>query len=195
MVKIPSRLGDPEPQFSVRGHAAKTLWKAAAASLAIVFLASVARIFRLRISLTDSAAAPGIYRVVPGVPIHDGDLIAACLPAPIATEGLSRGYLKRGDCPGKTEPVAKVAGALPGDLVNVQAQSVSVDGVAFANSATATHDSKGRELSHVPWGRRVVRAGEVWLFGFNDPRSWDARYFGPVPISAICGVLKPVVTW
>ena len=194
-VKQGSGSVDPKPQFSFRGHAAKVIWKAAEASLAIAFIVSVARIFGLRISLTDSAAAPGIYRVVTGVPIHDGELIAACLPASISGDGLSRGYLKRGDCPSGAEPVAKMIGALPGEVVEVLPGSVSVDGNTFTNSATATRDSKGRALSNVPWGRREVRHGEVWLFGFNDARSWDARYFGPVPLSAIRGVLKPVLTW
>jgi type IV secretory pathway protease TraF len=34
-----------------------------------------------------------------------------------------------------------------------------------------------------------------WLFGFNDAHSWDARYFGPVPLANLRGVLTPVVTW
>ena len=44
-------------------------------------------------------------------------------------------------------------------------------------------------------GARRVAPGEVWLFGFNDRRSWDARYFGPVPLADVRGVLKPMVTW
>ena len=162
---------------------------------AILLLSLAGTIFGLRISLTDSAAAPGIYRVVTGLPVRDGELVAACLPPSIASEALARGYLQLGDCPSKIEMVAKVAGALPGEVVEVLPGSVSVNGRTFADSATAPRDSKGRALSHVPWGRREVRPGEVWLFGFNDPRSWDARYFGPVPISAIRGVLKPVLTW
>jgi type IV secretory pathway protease TraF len=47
----------------------------------------------------------------------------------------------------------------------------------------------------VPWGRRRVAPGEVWLFGFHNPRSWDARYFGPVPLSGVRGVLQPILTW
>ncbi|MGH7812397.1 MAG: S26 family signal peptidase [Candidatus Binataceae bacterium] len=189
------RVGDPKPQFWVHGHAAKVLWKAAGVAAGVSLLAALAWVFRLRISLTDSAAAPGIYRVVSGAPVRDGELVAACLPAPIAREGLSRGYLGPGNCASGIEPVAKIAEALPGDSLEVLAGSVSVDGNTFANSAVALRDSKNRPLSHVLWGRREVRPGEVWLFGFNDPRSWDARYFGPVPISTIRGVLKPVVTW
>lgn len=69
-----------------------------------------------------------------------------------------------------------------------------VNGARFANSEVAEHDSAGRTLQHVEWGRHVVRPNEVWVFGFNDPRSWDARYFGPIPISSVRGNLKPVLT-
>ena len=37
--------------------------------------------------------------------------------------------------------------------------------------------------------------GQVWLFGFNDRRSWDSRYFGPVPLANVRGEIKPVVMW
>jgi type IV secretory pathway protease TraF len=40
-----------------------------------------------------------------------------------------------------------------------------------------------------------VGEGEIWLFGFNNARSWDARYFGSVPSANLRGGLKPVVTW
>jgi len=34
----------------------------------------------------------------------------------------------------------------------------------------------------------------VWLFGLNDLRSWDSRYFGPIPDRLIRGALQPVLT-
>ena len=95
--------------------------------------------------------------------------------------GLARGYLREGDCPAGAEPVAKVIGALPGDVVEVEPGFVAVNGVKFPNSQTAARDSAGRPLAHVLSGAHRVGAGEVWLFGFNNARSWDARYFGPVP--------------
>ncbi len=160
--------------------------------IAVAFLVALGRVLSLRISLTDSAAPAGIYRIVHGVPVERGELVGACLPLSIAQEGLARGYLSKGDCPGGTEPVAKMIGALPGDVLEVQPGGVSIDGTMFADSAVAERDSIGRPLPHVAWGRRQIEPGEVWLFGFNNARSWDARYFGPVPLSGVRGVLKPM---
>jgi type IV secretory pathway protease TraF len=80
-------------------------------------------------------------------------------------------------------------------VVEVEPGWVAVNGVKFANSQAAERDSADRPLAHVLSGARRVGRGEVWLFGFNDTRSWDARYFGPVPLTDIGGVLRPVVTW
>jgi conjugative transfer signal peptidase TraF len=157
-------------------------------------LAAAGLFFHLRITLTDSAAPAGVYRVSVA-PVRRGVLVAACLPAAIARQGIARGYLREGDCPAGAEPVAKVIGAVAGDTVDVEPGWVAVNGVKFPNSRTAARDSAGRPLAHVLSGARRVGAGEIWLFGFNDARSWDARYFGPVPFAGVRGVLRPVVTW
>jgi conjugative transfer signal peptidase TraF len=167
---------------------------ASAAALGVVGLLLSAHIFELRVTLTDSAAPAGIYRVSASA-AGRGALVAACLPAAIARTGLARGYLRQGDCPVGAEPVAKLVGALPGDVVELAPGQVAINGVPIANSRTAARDSAGRPLSHVAWGAHRVVAGQVWLFGFNDARSWDARYFGPVPLASLRGVLTPVVTW
>jgi conjugative transfer signal peptidase TraF len=168
---------------------------AAAAVIVLAIPISLGRLLHLRITLTDSSAPAGLYRLVTAAPAERGALVAACLPQPIARHGLMRGYLRNGDCPAGAEPVAKVVGALPGDVVTVESDRVAVNGVRFQDSRMAARDSAGRPLAHVRWGVRRVDAGEVWLFGFNDPRSWDSRYFGPVPLAAIRGALQPVVTW
>jgi conjugative transfer signal peptidase TraF len=157
-------------------------------------LIASAWMFQLRIMLTDSSAPAGIYQLVAAAP-ERGDLVLACLPAAIARQGLRRGYLQKGDCGSGAEPVAKVIGALPGDTVELEPDRVAVNGSPFANSRTAAVDSHGRPLGHVPSGAYRAAAGEVWLFGFNNRRSWDARYFGPVPLANVRGVLRPVVTW
>ena len=163
-------------------------------AIAAVFLIGFGEAFGLLISNTDSAAPAGVYRVV-GSNVRRGDLVAACLPIAVARQGLARGYLRTGGCPGGAEPVDKIIGALPGDLVDVEPGWVAVNGKRFAHSKTAVHDSAGRALTHVVWGQHRVGPNGVWLFGFNDRRSWDSRYFGPVPIANVHGELKPVVTW
>jgi conjugative transfer signal peptidase TraF len=165
------------------------------AAIAVALFIALGRLFALRISLTDSAAPAGIYRIVSGVSVDRGELVGVCLPPAIAQEGLARGYLSKGDCPGGTEPVAKIIGALPGDALEVQPGWVSVDGQVFADSAVSARDTIGRPLPHVLCGKHQVAPGQVWLFGFNNRRSWDSRYFGPVPLAGVRGVLKPILTW
>lgn len=174
--------------------ARSALGMAGGLAIGVTILIAIGKAFGILISNTDSAAPAGIYRVA-GHEIRRGELVAACLPIAVAQEGLTRGYLRTGGCPGGAEPVGKLAAALPGDVVVIEPGSVSVNGRRFAHSATAARDSHGRPLPHVPWGSRRVASYEVWLFGFNDRRSWDARYFGPVPLTSIKGELEPVLTW
>ncbi len=163
-------------------------------ALAAALLIAIGEAFGVLISNTDSAAPAGVYRVV-GRDVKRGELVAACLPIAVAQEGLARGYLRTGGCVGDAEPVDKIAGAVPGDVVQIEPGWVAVNGKRFARSATAAYDSADRSLAHVAWGRRRVAAKEVWLFGFNDWRSWDSRYFGPVPLANVRGTLAPVLTW
>ena len=193
--KVASERVVPRLPFKCFRHARRPLLAMLGPVIAVAFLVMLGRFLGLRISLTDSAAPAGIYRLASGISVKHGELVAACLPASIAQEGLARGYLREGDCPDGIEPVAKIVGALPGDVLDVQPGRVSLDGQVFADSAVAAHDSMGRPLPHVPWGRRQVAPGEVWLFGFHNVRSWDARYFGPVPLSEVRAALKPVLTW
>jgi conjugative transfer signal peptidase TraF len=176
-------------------HPRKTILALLGPAIAGALMIVLGRILGLRISLTDSAAPAGIYLVVPKLSVERGELVGACLTTSIAQEGLARGYLSRGDCPSGAEPVAKVVLALPGDIVTVTPAGVSVNTKAFGDSPVAARDSNGRPLRHVRWGRHRVAPGEVWLFGFHNPRSWDARYFGPTPLSGVRGVLQPILTW
>ncbi len=163
-------------------------------SIAAAVLIAVGDAFGVLISNTDSAAPAGVYRVVSGKFQH-GDLVAACLPTVIAQEGLAHGYLRIGGCAGNAEPVGKIVGALAGDVVEIEPGFVAVNGVRFKHSAVAARDSAGRPLRHLAWGSYRVAVGQVWLFGFNDRRSWDSRYFGPVPLANVRGEIKSVVVW
>jgi conjugative transfer signal peptidase TraF len=150
--------------------------------------------FGILIANTDSAAPAGVYRVVSD-DFHRGDLVAVCLPVAIAQEGLARGYLRTGSCPGNAEPVGKLAGALPGDIVAIAPDGVTVNDTRIPHSPVASYDTHGHPLAHVTFGKYRVSSDEVWLFGFNNRRSWDARYFGPIPLTNVRGKLEAVLTW
>jgi conjugative transfer signal peptidase TraF len=173
-------------------------WAPLLAGISTVLIAAgitfLMRNFRIGLTPSNSSCAEGFYRLV-DAPIRRGELAAACLPVNAEQEGLIRGYLSSGDCPGGAEPVLKVIGGLRGDEVDVEAGWIAVNGRRLANSATLMVDSIGRPLTHVVWGKRRVGPGEVWLFGLNNRRSWDSRYFGPIPLQAIRGVAEPLVTW
>ncbi len=124
-------------------------------TITALILIAIGKVFGILISNTDSAAPTGIYRVT-GHEIRRGELVAACLPIAIAQEGLARGYLRTGGCPGGAEPVGKIAAGLPGDVVEIEPGRVSVNGRRFADSATAAHDSHGRPLAHVSSGKHRV---------------------------------------
>jgi conjugative transfer signal peptidase TraF len=154
--------------------------------------------FDLRIALTDSATPAGIYQMRPLSSFSRGELVAACLPSDITHFAVSRGYLSVSpisECPDHAAPIGKLLLALPGDQVEIGPDFIAINGQRFAHSATAQRDGSGRRLPRTPAGEYRVPAGSVWLFGFNDPRSFDSRYYGPLPISAIRSVAVPLVTW
>ena len=145
------------------------------------------------VRLNVSASAPfGLYRLV-DEPVARGVLVVACVPLAAARLARERGYLGEGFCPGGIQAVLKRVGALPGDLVDLGLDGLAVNGTQLPDSAPAASDSRGRQLHHAPWGRTVVAPREVWLIGVETTRSWDSRYFGPVPLDHIHAV-RPVLT-
>jgi conjugative transfer signal peptidase TraF len=120
--------------------------------------------------------------------------VVACLPTAVGAFGRARGYLRPGDCPGGAQPVLKRIGAVAGDRVELDGDGVMVSGVRLLARPIEVLDSAGRPLPHAAFGSRVAAPGEVWLFGPSPGRSWDSRYFGPVPATSVRGVVRPVLT-
>jgi conjugative transfer signal peptidase TraF len=163
-------------------------------SVGLVLTVLAARMAHIRVISTDSSAPVGIYHLVPA-PLTRGELVLACLPAESADLALTRGYLGAGNCPASAEPVAKIVGALPGDTVQLDRDFVAVNGTRIPHSPTLPRDSMNRPLEHIPWRTYRVDNGEVWLFGFNNPHSWDSRFWGSLPTSNVRGALRPILTW
>jgi len=153
---------------------------------------ALAGVVGLRVNATASMPQ-GIWQVeAPGALIGRGEIVSVCLPqSPALNEAAERGYIPAGACPGGREPLVKPVAAVAGDRVTVTA--LAVNGEPIAQSAPLDEDSAGRPLRPVPAGAYSVPAGEVWLLSGHDPRSFDSRYFGGVPVTNIQGVARP--TW
>ena len=146
-----------------------------------------------------SASMPrGLWRVMRSdVPLRRGAVVALCLPdIPPMWEAVRRGYVPAGSCPGGFAPLIKPVAAVPGDVVQVTPAGVAVDGDPVANSLALARDSAGRALHGMPAGVYPVAPGQVWVLSGHDRRSFDSRYFGPVPVHAIRGLARPLwVFW
>jgi conjugative transfer signal peptidase TraF len=181
-----------DPQAPIRHLKLQLLWLLVGAIL-ITLLAFTTGSFGFVITLTDSSCPIGIYCLV-RKPIERGELVEACLPNTIASYGIAREYLASGRCPNGAEPVIKIVGATRGDRVDLSSEEIRVNGVALPQSATLSRDSRGRDVQTLRRGTYHTPNNLVWLFGLHDARSWDSRYFGPVPVECILGALVPAFT-
>lgn len=147
----------------------------------------------LRINTTPSMPS-GIWMIVSARTVPQrGDILAVCLPHGAALrQAVHRGYIAAGSCPDEAEPLVKPVAAVSGDLVTVSASGITINAMPIANSAPLTRDEAGRMLHAVPAGSYRVAPDEVWLLSDRDPRSFDSRYFGAVPVGNVLGVAHPL---
>jgi conjugative transfer signal peptidase TraF len=135
----------------------------------------------------------GIWKVdsITG-PVQRGQIVSICpVDTAMFQTALSRNYLSWGLCPGGYSSLLKPVAAVPGDRVTISAQGITVNGVIVSNSRGRTKDSLGRPLTQVQAGSYTVKPGTVWLVS-SHPRSFDSRYFGPLPSANILGSAKPI---
>lgn len=147
--------------------------------------------FRLN---TTTSMPRGLYRSVGGE-VTPGSWVSVCLPPEIARFGVERGYLGAGSCPHGTEPVLKEVAAVAGDVVEVTGVGVVVNGKLLENSRPLERDRGGRDLIAYRSAARPVAPGEVWLHSPFEARSWDSRYYGPIPLECVTDVVAPLVTF
>ena len=96
-------------------------------------------------------------------------------------------------CPDGFSPLIKPVVAWPGDLVTVSATGVSINGRLLKNSAPIDRDSKGQFLHSFPVGEYRVGPKELWVVSSFSSRSFDSRYFGPIPLKCVHSWLRPLL--
>jgi conjugative transfer signal peptidase TraF len=98
-----------------------------------------------------------------------------------------------GNCPDGYEALLKPVAAWPGDTVTVAPLGVAVNGAFVHNSMALTHDANGKELQHYAFGNYKVRDDQIWVVSSYSPKSFDSRYFGPIPITAVKAWAQPLL--
>ncbi len=154
----------------------------------------------LRLNLTPSLPL-GVYRTADGE-IEPGAVVLACLPDSVAGLAVARGYIAGGRpmdaervCPGGTQPLGKLVLAVAGDTVEVREAGLQVNGRRIPRTSRFPLDSQGRPVPRVAEGVHVVHTGDLWLIATIHQRSFDSRYFGPVPTANVLSVIRPVWLW
>src|SRR5690348_11098851 len=112
--------------------------------LGLILLSTLAVVLGVRIVWTDSLPR-GLYWVHPGA-VHRGLVVSACLPPDIARFGMERGYIPTGHCPAGAGGIAKIAAAVDGDTVRVDASGVRINGRLWPWSVPTATDWSGRPL-------------------------------------------------
>lgn len=121
-------------------------------------------------------------------------LVEFCPVAPVGRFAASRGYRTEGNCPDGATPLMKPIVARFGDTVDVAAEGLSVNSRFVPNTSPRAADTQGRPLRPFPFGHYLVDRGTVWVASSYNARSFDSRYFGPIPESSIRAHLRPLLT-
>jgi len=127
----------------------------------------------------------GLYHVQPATALAVTELVAIKPPDLLAAFLGLNGYLPIG------VPMLKRVLALPGQTVCRNGLKVSVDGIDLGQARE--RDGRGRPLP-VWHGCQIIADGDVFVMNWQSADSLDARYFGPLPESAVIGRAVPVWT-
>jgi conjugative transfer signal peptidase TraF len=171
------------PRRRRRRRCPRSILALAMLGLGSVGLASLGRLTPLLIYNASASAPLGFYRVLSAEPLRRGDFVLARTPDSVRRLAAERGYLP------ETVPLVKRVAALEGDTICARNHAVTIDGRHVADQLAA--DSLGRPLP-IWTGCQTLGPGEIFLLMQGVPDSFDGRYFGPVPKSAIIGRLIPL---
>ena len=144
------------------------------------------------IRINGSPSLPvGLYLVS----VHsDANLVEFCPTGPFAQLAIARGYREAGSCSDGGAPLLKPVVARAGDIVAVSSAGLAVNGNSLPNTEPMKRDTNNRPLTPWPQGRYTVAPDSVWVASTYNARSFDSRYFGPVPLTSIRDYVRPWIT-
>ena len=169
----------------VRSWAALYLTGAAVGSLLLCRSAFLCFGPTLLLNLTPSLPK-GVYKLEPVTDIKKGEIVAFRPPARVYRALGTRAWLN------EEKLFIKPIGATTGDTVCNKGNVLLVN--QDRELLVSHSDSQGQKLPRLE-GCRTVGSREFLPISTHSPRSFDGRYFGPIPTSGIVGKATPLFTW
>jgi conjugative transfer signal peptidase TraF len=175
--------------MALRLDCAPPLFVIAGSSFGLAAVLLIGQLAGLELVINATASEPaGFYRILPPRPVqfHRGMLVIFPVPAPFQSMVYGRGWEKPGT------PLLKNIGALAGDTVCVRNTVYEINGTPMG--PVAERDRTGLPLPKI---RGCFRIEEGYFLPVSDhsERSFDGRYMGPQPLSAITGEAQPLWTF
>jgi conjugative transfer signal peptidase TraF len=128
--------------------------------------------------------------------VHRGDVVEVCAPDAIVAEGLAHGYLwgMGGPCYHHSFPLVKYLAGVGGDVVDVSADEIAINGQPWPHSARRYIDGSGNPIVQwIRYGRFRLASDRVLILG-THPDSWDGRVFADIQSSSIRARWSPLLT-
>jgi conjugative transfer signal peptidase TraF len=151
----------------------------------VLLLSTIGRASPRYIWNASNSVPIGLYRLQPATTLAVTELVAIQPPDLLAAFLDLNGYLPIG------VPMLKRVLALPGQTICRDGLTIAVDGIDVGQAQE--RDGRGRPPP-VWHGCRLIADGDVFVMNWQSTDSFDGRYFGPLPASAVIGRAVPVWT-
>jgi len=158
-----------------------TLWARCASVLVLVFLGLWGLLLEgFRVN-TSPSVPRGVYRLERIPAVATGELVLACVPA-----GRKTAPSWMDQCPEGLHPAYKYVAARAGTCVEIDDEGALWIGEEFVMYLP-------EDVPFAYTEAHCLEAGDVWLHT-GHPKSWDSRFYGPVPERWILARARPVQT-
>jgi conjugative transfer signal peptidase TraF len=128
--------------------------------------------------------------------VEKGEYVIFCPPeSPLLDEATVRGYIPSGFCPGDYGFMMKRVLATTNDRVVSTAEGLRINGELLPASVPLETDKAGRTMPHYSLSDYTLGKSELLLMSDVSGTSFDSRYFGPVDLSQVRGVIRPIITF
>lgn len=159
--------------------------------ISVISMALFLLVLGFRVNITDSIPV-GLYRIT-GIKNLKNSFVIFCPDNRFAfKQGMERGYIASGFCAGGYGVLMKKIVAVSSDQISVTSDGVFINHKRLPYSTPKLRDRANRLLPQ--WHVLHYRLKEDELLSMTNQNelSFDSRYYGPIRIGQVKGVITPV---